>query len=196
MILDDIVPRFTTLKEMSYNTTIKVKYGICTDCGSPRGQQPLIGKRCQYHYNLHLRLKSAAKAAARSKPAIDRHAQEKAVKASQEDTLSNWFNSRRKEMTGVCAECGNGSHKHSDVYFRFSVAHILPKKKAYGFPSVATHPLNWVELCMKCHTVFDSNWATASKMKSFAIARERFRQFEDAIAPEERRRIPEIFLAK
>jgi hypothetical protein len=179
---------------MSFGSTIQYKQGICVDCTPGTGVRPLVKDRCQYHYNQHLRLKSAKKAQARTKDNAKRYFENKAANAVISDSLSKWFDARRREMTGVCAECGNGTHRHSDVYFRFSIAHILPKKKSFGFPSVATHRDNWIELCINCHTKYDRNWLTASKMKVFAEARGKFTLFANDIALEERRRIPKELL--
>src|SRR6185312_6426762 len=71
--------------------------------------------------------------------------------------MTRWFQERRKQMTGKCAHCGDPSCKNSDEYYKFSIAHILPKRI---FKSVATHPLNWIELCFwgnSCHTNLDNN---------------------------------------
>lgn len=65
----------------------------------------------------------------------------------EDDTFKEkWFKARRKEMVGTCqCGCGQPSHKHDDMNFRGSAAHIFPKSEKDGFPSVALHPLNWVE---------------------------------------------------
>lgn len=58
--------------------------------------------------------------------------------------LDGWFLERHKEMTGRCVECGGKSTKGDRKYWKFSICHILGKSL---FPSVATHPLNFIELC-------------------------------------------------
>jgi hypothetical protein len=64
-----------------------------------------------------------------------------------EDTFKEkWFKARRREMTGTCqCGCAQPSQKNDDVNFRGSAAHIFPKSENDGFPSIALHPLNWVE---------------------------------------------------
>lgn len=64
-----------------------------------------------------------------------------------DDTFKEkWFKARRREMVGICqCGCAEPSHKNSDENFRGSAAHIFPKNEEHGFPSVALHPLNWVE---------------------------------------------------
>lgn len=71
--------------------------------------------------------------------------------------LDEWFLECRKQMTGICScGCAGTSSKKEDDFYRCSIAHIFPK--AY-FKSVATHPLNWVELNFweGHHTNFDNN---------------------------------------
>lgn len=69
--------------------------------------------------------------------------------------LKQWFLDVREKLTGFCqCGCGNKSSKNDDKYFRHSCCHIFPKSK---FPSVATHPLNYVERSFwgGCHSVLD-----------------------------------------
>lgn len=108
--------------------------------------------------------------------------------------LQRWFEDRRKEMTGVCANCGGKSCKDSDKYFKFSIAHLLPK--AY-FKSVATHPDNWIELCFwnnACHTNLDQNTLDIIDLSCFDEVIQKFVKIYPSIAKEERRRIPKILL--
>lgn len=74
-----------------------------------------------------------------------------------EEKLDEWFLDRRKEMAGTCqCGCGQPSCKKDDMYYRHSICHIFPKNDN-AFPSVKTHPLNFVELAFwgGCHTTFD-----------------------------------------
>jgi hypothetical protein len=76
----------------------------------------------------------------------------------EEERLDEWFLARRKEMTGTCqCGCGGKSCKKDDLYYRHSICHIFPKNPK-AFPSVATHPLNWVELAFwgGCHGNMDN----------------------------------------
>jgi hypothetical protein len=69
--------------------------------------------------------------------------------------LDRWFKERHKEMTGRCQNC-MGKTEKDGRHYKCSIAHILPK--AY-FPSVATHPSNFLELCFygkSCHTNMDN----------------------------------------
>lgn len=108
--------------------------------------------------------------------------------------LKRWFEDRRKELTGRCAHCGGRSCKDSDQYWKFSIAHILPK--AY-FPSVATHKDNFIELCFfnnSCHTRMDDKTLDITEMNCWDTIVERFLKIYPEIDKKERRRIPETLM--
>lgn len=108
--------------------------------------------------------------------------------------MQRWFEDRRKEMTGVCSNCGGKSCKDSDVYFKFSIAHLLPK--AY-FPSVKTHPDNWIELChfgKSCHTNMDNKMLDLTEMACWDEIVTKFCIMYPHILPNEKRRIPKVLL--
>lgn len=117
----------------------------------------------------------------------------KSVGGSEQD---RWFQERRLEMVGKCLNCGKPSCMHSDVYYKFSIAHILPKSPRM-FPSVATHPDNWIELCFwenDCHGRFDKFTLDLTEMNCYDLIIERFLRMYPAIAPAERRRIPDTLM--
>lgn len=108
--------------------------------------------------------------------------------------LKRWFEDRRKELTGVCAHCGGRSCKDSDQYWKFSIAHILPKNL---FKSVATHPLNYIELCFfnnSCHTNFDNKTLDITDLNCFDTVISRFVSMYPSIDKKERRYIPDVLL--
>lgn len=108
--------------------------------------------------------------------------------------LKRWFEDRRKELTGVCSHCGGRSCKDSDQYWKFSIAHILPK--AY-FPSVATHKDNFIELCFfnnSCHTQMDNKMLDIIDMNCWDTIVERFLRMYPFIAKDEKRRIPQTLM--
>lgn len=103
------------------------------------------------------------------------------------ERLDEWFAERRKEMVGVCqCGCARKSSRNEDDNYRSSICHIFPKK---AFPSVACHPLNWVELNFwdGCHTTFDNmgvdRWVN---MACFDDIKEKFRLIDPYLAPEEK----------
>lgn len=108
--------------------------------------------------------------------------------------LKRWFEDRRKELTGICAHCGGRSCKDSDKYWKFSIAHILPKNL---FKSVATHPLNYIELCFfnqSCHSNFDNKTLDIMDLNCFDIVITRFVAMYPSIDQKERRYIPDVLL--
>jgi hypothetical protein len=95
-----------------------------------------------------------------------------------DEVLEKWFIERRKEMTGLCCECGRKSFKEDNKNFKWSLAHILKKSI---FHSISTHPSNCLELCWLHHQEFDSSYANAQKMNCWSIAKERFEIMKPSI---------------
>lgn len=123
-------------------------------------------------------------------------ANEKSLKptVSGNAELTRWFIDRRAEMKGFCLHCGGKSCKNSDQYFKFSIAHILPKNI---FKSVKTHPLNWIELCFwppSCHTNFDNKALDIMDLNCFDTVIKRFVAMYSDIAAKERKYIPDVLL--
>lgn len=107
--------------------------------------------------------------------------------------LERWFKERQREMVGRCANCSGKSEAHTKMY-KCSIGHILPK--AY-FPSVATHPDNWIELCFygnSCHTNFDNKMLDLIDMNCFDQIITKFAKMYPFIAQDEKRRIPPILI--
>ena len=95
-----------------------------------------------------------------------------------------------------CEECGKPISKPK--YYRSSTAHVLPKRKEYGFPSVAADPLNRLFLgagmnkTCNCHDIYDSSWEAASKMKIWRKAVAIVIELYPKIHPSEHKNIPDI----
>lgn len=70
--------------------------------------------------------------------------------AGTDNALDRWFEDRRREMTGKCSLCPNKSYKNNDERYRWSCHHLLDKRKSM-FPSLALHPVNFLEVCHNCH---------------------------------------------
>lgn len=125
---------------------------------------------------------------------LKQESEEKAIKISGGNALDRWFQDRRKDMQGRCLHCGGLSCKDSTEYYKFSIAHILPKRL---FKSVATHPLNWIELCFwnnSCHTNFDQCTLDITELNCFDTVIERFVAIYPDIALKERKYIPDVLL--
>ena len=67
-----------------------------------------------------------------------------------------------------------------EQYYRHASAHIFPKSL---FPSIATHPLNFLVLSAGCgcHSEFDSSIEKAANMRVWGMAVDRFKKFESQI---------------
>lgn len=75
---------------------------------------------------------------------------------------------------------------------KIPIAHLLPKRpiEKGGFPSVATHEDNWIELCWSCHHQFDSgkiSWITLKDSKEWDILKERLLLVLPMVAEAERK---------
>lgn len=116
-------------------------------------------------------------------------------KTSQDVELQRWFIHRSKEMVGKCYECGEKSCKGDLRYWKFSVCHILAKSL---YPSVATHPLNFVELChfgQSHHANMDNNgyeYVSQKMPRTWELIIERIKLMYPSI--KEKSKIPEIIL--
>lgn len=127
-----------------------------------------------------------------------------------------FFDAMIKRCTGKCLFCNSkttavdakfyrdDNHKWSEeandrkhertveMMKRASVAHLLPKRNIEkgGFPSVATHEDNWIELCWSCHTSLDSGkitWDFIRDSKEWDIIKEKLLNVLPAVAMEERK---------
>lgn len=119
---------------------------------------------------------------------------EKAVRVYGGGELDRWFQARRKEMGGRCLHCNEKTTMHQDQWYKSSIAHILPKRL---FKSVATHPLNWIELCFwknNCHGNYDNHTLDIIELNCYDLVIERFVAMYPDIDPKERRFIPDALL--
>lgn len=110
--------------------------------------------------------------------------------------MNQWFLEQRPKMTGICMHCGGESCRDHDILYKFSIAHILPKRPSM-FPSVKQHPSNWIELCHwgnDCHTNFDNGRLDILDLNCYSIVIDRFLEMYPDIAEAERRRIPKQLL--
>lgn len=116
------------------------------------------------------------------------------VDDSYQEALNAWFIAREQEMTGTCINCGGKSCKGNPKYVRFSICHILPKSL---FPSVATHPDNWIELCFfgkSCHTNMDNKILEMWEMDCWVTIVNKFMLIYPSIAANERKLIPDCLM--
>lgn len=131
--------------------------------------------------------------AKKSAKKLKQEAEEKKGKKDPSAEKERWFQDRRREMIGFCKNCHKPSFKNNHEYFRFSIAHLLAKRNSM-FPSVATHPENWVELCGDCHHDLDNCMIGLTDLHCWDEIVVKFQKIYPSIAPEERKRIPDILL--
>ena len=127
----------------------------------------------------------------RQKELAEQKVQKKATGGGE---LDRWFQARRQEMTGYCMHCDAPSTKKKDSWYKCSIAHILPKRL---FKSIATHPLNWFELCFwdsNCHHQYDNNLLDITELNCYDTVIERFIAMYPEIDPKERKYIPDALL--
>lgn len=156
------------------------KIGVCQDCHDNVPRETIAG-RCTRHYWAHRKRLYNEKLNHRMKVEI----------SGAKLTMNFWYAARIKELSGFCQECGTRLPLHNPRYARACVAHILPKRDNL-FPSVKSHPLNYIELgpFCGCHGKYDKSWDDAIKMRVWPLAVERFKQFMHLIASKELRNLP------
>lgn len=141
-----------------------------------------------------------------------KRAEEKAT--GGDNSLDLWFQKKMDESEPVCAECGMRADwllepqidpKKAEAYrlmWRACQAHILPKKKNHGFPSICTNEFNhiilfpsWGGFLCGCHGFYDSNWYNASTMKIWKSVLQTMKEkLIPAISESEKKNIPEAIL--
>lgn len=136
------------------------------------------------------------------------------TKEGKENALDKWFEFHMEHSKPICAECGmeafwllkpqedKEKEKAYKLIWRASQAHVLPKKKNFGFSSIATNLDNhivlfpsWGGLLCGCHGFYDSNWYNASTMNiwkdAIEIIKTRLYPFID---PKELKNLPDIIV--
>jgi hypothetical protein len=160
-----------------------------------------------YHERLRLiKLGQLPKeAVAKKKKPIPRQSERKKIEIAKEkeagtdSALDLWFEARRLEMTGRCCLCGGKSEKNNDETYRRSIHHLFDKRQIM-FPSVATNPENWLELCHfgnSCHDNIHNKtitWELLLDSSEGEMIVQKFRKIYPFMAEPERKNIPEILL--
>lgn len=98
--------------------------------------------------------------------------------AKNRKELEQWFDNIARQIARnpKCSECGTFI---PSAYYRHATAHIFPKSL---FPSVATHPMNYLILGAGCGCHDKTHRLdTFSDMKVFGEAVRRFKLFEKSI---------------
>ena len=153
------------------------KVGKCKDCSY---QGKLIAGRCQGCY---WKYRAAVKAKNKSKDSI---ADDFKI---ENGALKSWFETQIKQAPKHCEECGTPLVASLRFIPTAIVAHIFPKRKDYGYPGVATHPLNRMFFCIDCHTNFDRlGESHVLKMQSLNLIKMRALKVYNDMPEDEQRR--------
>lgn len=161
------------------------KFGDCSQCGAT--QTPVIKvAKSLYCVSCHKNNKTKVQIEkAQAKQKVQRSLSSlKSISENKElvenkTELNKWF-----EYVGTVIKanpnCWNCGEWIPDKYYRHASAHIFPKAL---FPSVATHPINFLILGAGCgcHHEFDSSIEKACKMQVWKKSVSRFKEFEDKI---------------
>jgi hypothetical protein len=172
-----------------FNSTIPIYKGTCPVCieqNNDYSEKVLATKNgtCAYHYNKARKLrqylnnqpKKTSKGLFNPKKGENK-------KECFEESLAKWYEEKMMALdrNPYCVECLlNGKQTFIPLPFRLhAIAHIFPKAQ---FPSVKTHPLNYLFLATSCgHHDKSHRLDTFSKMKIWPTAVERFLIFKDQI---------------
>lgn len=117
----------------------------------------------------------------------------KPVTDKEQTELQKWYAAIMEKEEGRCWETGERINKDDKMGWHGSIAHVLPKS---DYPSVSTHPLNYMILKMwgGTHGQYDSSWENASKMKIWPYAVKIINILYPLLNREERARLSEIIV--
>lgn len=129
-----------------------------------------------------------------SKKRAAKIAEQKTILAGDDTELQKFFKKAMKQMVGSCFKCGAKTETHLYQFAILSICHILPKRPSMC-PSVALHPLNWIELCPDHHTEFDRvDWESRETWGCWPEIRDRLVMVYPDLAEKEKRHFPESVL--
>lgn len=120
--------------------------------------------------------------------------------------MDMWFDHFMEHSEPVCENCGMRAdwlkEEKYELLWRSCQAHLLPKRKVYGFPSLAANRDNHLVLFPSfggtlcgCHGAYDSCWQDAATMDIWEKVKDVFKTKLYALIPEnEKKNIPEQLL--
>lgn len=123
---------------------------------------------------------------------MDKNKAKKVIEV-EETKLQKWYSEIMEKEVARCWETGEPINKQDKKAWHGSIAHVLPKG---DYPSVATHPLNYMILKMwgGAHGQYDASWEKAAKMKVWPHACKIFNILYPLLSREEKSRLPEIII--
>lgn len=163
------------------HTINRSKWGNCNSCSATntavvKVAKDLVCLRCRNTQKVKLQITRA-----NQRNAIRRLGTAQEISQEQRERISEqekWFDIIAKEIdhNPMCWECGGKIYK---PYYRAATAHIFAKSI---FPSIATHPLNYLVLSANCGCHNKTHRLdTFSRMRIFKEACDRFKEFEPFI---------------
>ncbi len=171
---------------------IKAKIGTCIDCPPDSREVPLVAERCQSHY---WRYRASLKKDKALKQQRNSTIAPKSAKDVQAQTMGTYFANQAHKMPKYCEETGQLLPTFPAWLKLSCMAHILKKRKGFGFESVATHPLNMCFVMPDIHTNIDNlGEEYIVKLKIYPILKERVRQLLPLLTEKELNKVPQYYL--
>jgi hypothetical protein len=126
------------------------------------------------------------------------HTANKPVDKVYQERLEIFFDKAAKIIAEhpFCHECELSSIQTfiPEMYYRAASAHILPKRKEHGFPSIADNIENLLVLSPTCghHKKYDNTWEDAATMKVWPLAVKKIKKMLPFIAASEMKNLHQI----
>jgi 5-methylcytosine-specific restriction endonuclease McrA len=106
----------------------------------------------------------------------------------------DFYRDQAAQAPKKCEECGQPLAGTMAINPAAVVAHILPKRREGGCPSVALHKNNRFFACGNCHTNYDQKGATyVQNMSIFEVLKKRVATFYHLIPENEVQNVPAYF---
>lgn len=133
------------------------------------------------------------KVSAKRQAKLDEQAAIKKETGNTETELQKWYAEIMAKETPRCWETGEWIDTKDTMGWHGSVAHVLDK---HNFPSVKTHPQNYMILKMwgGTHGQYDASWEKAAKMKVWPYAVKVFNILYPLLTTEEKAKLPDIVI--
>lgn len=179
------------------------KFGVCCICDT--GEETKVIKRGKELFCIrHAQAQSAKKYLATAKERDRMRSQVSSPDNTEDDKVYKaqmdlfWLHAAKEiEKNPYCAECllKGGRTFIPKEFYRHASAHCIPKRKEFGFPSVAANIINLLILSPHCghHSLYDRSWEDASTMAIFPLAIEKVKLLYPFIAKAELKNLPEVF---
>lgn len=115
-------------------------------------------------------------------------------KKEKRSEKGEFYSSQIAQAPAKCEECGGSLAAVKAINAAAIVAHIIPKRKNGGCPSVSTHKNNRFYGCEKCHHNFDNKGAAfVQNMSIFEVLKQRVQTFYHLIPESEAMNVPQHF---